>query len=159
MRNINRIKELRELKNIKQSDFAVKLNVSQGTLSNWERGVHDPDNESLIKMVEFFETTSDYILGLSYDSMPFSKKSPINFEPDIKWGDFGISFYDGRKKLTSKQKDKITKIVQTIVDEFAEEETIEVFEAARGTNETPGKTKIPKSTLDKLDNAPKVDEI
>ena len=72
---MNRIKQLREDLNIKQSDFAKEFNVSQGTLSNWERGVHDPDNESLRKMREKFNRTSDYILGLSDDPTPPNKKN------------------------------------------------------------------------------------
>ena len=69
---MNRIKELRELKNIKQSDFARELNVSQGTLSNWERGVHDPDTDSLLKISEFFNISVDYILGKSEIPLPKS---------------------------------------------------------------------------------------
>ena len=75
MVKINKIKELRELMGIKQADFAHEFNVSQGTLSNWERGVHDPDNESLKKMREKFNKTSDYILGLSDDPTPPNKKT------------------------------------------------------------------------------------
>ena len=44
---MNRIRELRESFKIRQIDLAKKLNISQGTLSNWERGVHDPSSEDL----------------------------------------------------------------------------------------------------------------
>ena len=71
---MNRIKELRELMNIKQADFAKQLNVSQGTLSNWERDVHDPDIESLKKMVEILNTTTDYILGINNEPITADKK-------------------------------------------------------------------------------------
>ncbi|MCL2362378.1 MAG: helix-turn-helix domain-containing protein [Defluviitaleaceae bacterium] len=60
---MNRIKELREENNLKQLELAEMLNVSQGTLSNWERSVHDPDRESLIKMSTIFSRGIDYILG------------------------------------------------------------------------------------------------
>lgn len=59
----NRIKDLRELHKMKQIDLAILLNVSQGTLSNWERGVHDLDNETLIAIAERFNVSSDYVLG------------------------------------------------------------------------------------------------
>jgi transcriptional regulator with XRE-family HTH domain len=59
----NRIKELREQKGIKQIDLAEYLNVSQATLSNWERNVFNPDKESLISIADYFGTTTDYILG------------------------------------------------------------------------------------------------
>ena len=58
----NRIKQLREREGIKQADLASFLNVTQGTLSNWERGVHDPDNEILIILSKKFNVTTDYLL-------------------------------------------------------------------------------------------------
>ncbi len=61
----NRIKELRVRKNIKQADLAKVLSVSQATLSNWERGEFEPDKDSIIKLAEVLESTTDYILGYS----------------------------------------------------------------------------------------------
>lgn len=60
---MNRIKEIRECNNLKQADLAKHLQVSQGTLSNWERGAHDPDNESLSKLADYFKVSTDYLLG------------------------------------------------------------------------------------------------
>ena len=62
---MNRIAELRDAAGMKQVDLALKLKVSQGTLSNWEREVHDPDTESLIKLSEIFNVSTDYIIGAS----------------------------------------------------------------------------------------------
>ena len=59
---MNRVKELREEIKMKQVDLADMLNISQATLSNWERGVHDPDNESLAHLAKFFECSIDYLL-------------------------------------------------------------------------------------------------
>ena len=39
--------------------------MTQGTLSNWERGIHDPDNEILIILSKKFNVTTDYLLGKS----------------------------------------------------------------------------------------------
>ena len=59
---MNRIKALREARGLKQAELADMLNVSQATLSNWERGVHDLDNESLANLAGFFNCTIDYLL-------------------------------------------------------------------------------------------------
>ena len=67
---MNKIKQLREEKKMKQSELCIILNTTQATLSNWERGVHDPDIESLKKMVEVFHTTTDYILGITDNPHP-----------------------------------------------------------------------------------------
>ncbi|MCL2170826.1 MAG: helix-turn-helix domain-containing protein [Defluviitaleaceae bacterium] len=59
---MNRVKELREEKGLKQIDLAGHLNISQATLSNWERSIHDPDNESLGNLARIFDCTIDYLL-------------------------------------------------------------------------------------------------
>lgn len=59
---MNRIKELRTNKGIGQKDFAKILNVSQGTLSNWERSVHDPDSNTLFFLADYFNVSIDYLL-------------------------------------------------------------------------------------------------
>jgi len=78
---MNRIKKLRESFGIKQSDFAQRFNVTQGTLSNWERGIHEPDIESLKIMREIFNKTSDYILGLSNDPTPPNQEAEGDGRP------------------------------------------------------------------------------
>lgn len=60
---MNRYKETRQKKGIKQSELAKMLSVSQATLSNWERGVHDPDSESLLEMANILDVTTDYLLN------------------------------------------------------------------------------------------------
>ena len=59
---MNRVRELREEKGLKQMDLAGLLNISQATLSNWERSIHDPDNESLANLARIFDCTIDYLL-------------------------------------------------------------------------------------------------
>lgn len=61
----NRIKMLREQEGLKQSDLAVLLNVSQATLSNWECGRYEPDQDSLKILSKRFDVSIDYLLGAS----------------------------------------------------------------------------------------------
>ena len=74
--SINRIKELREEKEIKQIELAQILNVSQSTLSNWERGIHDLDNNSLSHLASFFNCSIDYLLKYSTVRYPLDKGIP-----------------------------------------------------------------------------------
>ena len=60
---MNKVKELREEMGLKQIELAQTLEISQGTLSNWERGVHDPDNEALGQLAQIFNCSVDYLLG------------------------------------------------------------------------------------------------
>ena len=59
-----RLLELRCEYNLTQTQLAKNLGVSQDTISLWERNRSNPDAEMLIKLAKFYNTSSDYILGL-----------------------------------------------------------------------------------------------
>ncbi len=54
---------LRAEKNIGQKEMALYLNVSTGTISNYENSVHYPDLATLCRLADFFGVTTDYLLG------------------------------------------------------------------------------------------------
>ena len=56
---------LRKEKNLGQKELAALLNMSIGTISNYEKGVHSPDLTTLCKLADFFDVTTDYLLGRS----------------------------------------------------------------------------------------------
>lgn len=60
---MNRLKELRKEAGINQTELASRLGIVQSTLSHWEQGKYDIDNESLVKLAEIFDCSIDYILG------------------------------------------------------------------------------------------------
>lgn len=60
---MNRIKEIRLSHEMKQSDLAKKLNITQAAVSAWEVGRREPDFDSLRKMSEIFGCTIDELLG------------------------------------------------------------------------------------------------
>ena len=39
------------------------LSVSTGTISNYENGVHYPDLEKLVQLADYFQVSTDYLLG------------------------------------------------------------------------------------------------
>lgn len=55
--------ELRKDRNIGQKELAAYLNVSIGTISNYENDVHSPDLTTLCRLADFFGVTTDYLLG------------------------------------------------------------------------------------------------
>ena len=60
-----RLKELREKRRLNQEGLAIKLNVSQSTVSAYEVGERTPDLETLIHIAQFFHVSLDYLVGLS----------------------------------------------------------------------------------------------
>jgi len=60
-----RLKELREKRRLSQDGLALKLSVSQSTISAYEIGERTPDLETLIAIAKFFDVSLDYLVGLS----------------------------------------------------------------------------------------------
>lgn len=62
---MNRIKQLRKAKGLRQADVARETCIDQKTLSNYEIGRTNPDSYAIVQLAEFFGVTTDYLLGLS----------------------------------------------------------------------------------------------
>lgn len=60
-----RLKDLREDKELKQSDIAIILQTTQQTYSLWERGDREIPLHHAITLAKFYRVTMDYLCGLS----------------------------------------------------------------------------------------------
>lgn len=60
-----RILTLRRNANERQEDLAKALNCNRGTIANYEKGARTPDAETLAQIAKHYNTTTDYIVGLS----------------------------------------------------------------------------------------------
>ena len=58
-----RIRDLREDMDLSQSEVARALSVTQQAYSNYELGLRDIPTDILIKMADFFGTSTDYLLN------------------------------------------------------------------------------------------------
>ena len=65
-----RIRDLREDHDLKQKDLAAHLRCSQVCYSNYEMGKRDIPTDVLIKLAKFYNTSVDYILGLTDEKIP-----------------------------------------------------------------------------------------
>lgn len=68
-----RIRDLREDSDLYQKDIAEYLNCSQVTYSNYENGKHDIPTDVLIMLGEFYNTSTDYLLGITKVKEPYPK--------------------------------------------------------------------------------------
>lgn len=59
------IEKLRRERKMAQKQLAAVLNVSVGTVSNYENGVHFPDLDMMRKLMDFFGVSADYLLGVT----------------------------------------------------------------------------------------------
>ena len=60
-----RFKDLREDKDLNQSDIAKLLNTTQQTYSLWERGDREMPLHHAITLAKFYKVSLDYIAGLT----------------------------------------------------------------------------------------------
>ena len=60
-----RIRDLREDRDLKQKDLAKVLHCSQQVYSNYELGQRDIPTEILIALSDFYKVSVDYILGIT----------------------------------------------------------------------------------------------
>lgn len=63
----DRLKALREGRDLTQEKIAKELKVSQITYSQYERGVRGLPTEQLIALCRFYKVSADYILCLPKD--------------------------------------------------------------------------------------------
>lgn len=76
----NRIRQLREEKNMTQIRLSIELEVSQETISSYESEKHYPSVSNLMKLSRLFHASCDYILGLSDVRQPCQPESLKNDE-------------------------------------------------------------------------------
>ena len=72
--NMERLRDMREDKDLYQSDIAKILNVSQQTYSRYENDDISIDKDSLIKLALFYNTSVDYLLELTDERKPYPRK-------------------------------------------------------------------------------------
>ncbi|MFC4323669.1 helix-turn-helix domain-containing protein [Litchfieldia salsa] len=57
-----RLKLCRDKSGFQQNDIAKKIGVKNNTLSSYESGARRPDYETLVKLAEIYEVSTDYLL-------------------------------------------------------------------------------------------------
>lgn len=68
-----RLKELREHNNLSQYDIAKILNIKQEQYWRYEKGIRNIQLKYLILLAKYYNTSTDYILGITNEKTPYSK--------------------------------------------------------------------------------------
>ncbi|MDU4479903.1 helix-turn-helix transcriptional regulator [Clostridium sp.] len=90
----DRLVLLRKELKLTQYQLAEKLGFSRGQIGNYEQGTREPDQETLLKISNFFDVSLDYLLG---------KTEYRKFNPE---------------KLTDRDKKDIQNDLKNIMDNF-----------------------------------------
>lgn len=65
LRFAERLKELRTERGMSQMDLSLATRISQSAIAKWELGKTEPTASALITLSEYFEETTDFLLGLT----------------------------------------------------------------------------------------------
>ena len=95
-----RIRDLRREKNITADELGEIVGVSRFSVSNWETGRNQPNNDILIKLAEYFNVSVDYLLGIT--DIPHT---------DVQLDEFQVALYNGTEELTDEQKEDLLQYV------------------------------------------------
>lgn len=68
-----KIRDIREDKNIRQTEIADLLGIKQNSYSQIEIGKNNLQVDQLIKLAEFYNTSTDYLLGLTNEEKPYPR--------------------------------------------------------------------------------------
>ena len=74
MLKYQRIRNLRIDNNLTQRDIAAHLNIKQNTYSQYEIGVLNYPLDVVIRLAIFYNTSIDYLVGLTDDPRPYERK-------------------------------------------------------------------------------------
>ena len=73
----DRIFKLLDAKKIEQKAFAAQVGVSEGTVSNWRRGVSSSYTRYLVEIAQVLGTTTSDLLGEQKESSPPSEEDRL----------------------------------------------------------------------------------
>lgn len=116
----DRLKSLRMMNNLSQTDFGKILNKSANNISQYETGKREPDLETLKIISDYFKVSLDYLLGKTDDPLPvrdvdqdLHDEHDYNKELDAFLNDDEMSsmFYD-YKNWTEEEKRNLLNILK-----------------------------------------------
>lgn len=63
----NIIRDLRKQKGITQKELAQSLQLSESTIGMYERNERQPDYNTLIRIADYFNVSTDFLLGRDFN--------------------------------------------------------------------------------------------
>jgi len=111
-----RLKDLRKSKGISQEQVAHDLGLSLRGYQNYEYGQREPNIEMILKLAEYYNVTTDYLL--EKDPTPLDQFENIIFTKEME-NDMNADY----KRLLPQDKAVIARIVKALADSHSSNET------------------------------------
>lgn len=104
----NRIKQLRRNRGIGQTVLALEIGITQQTLSNYEHDIGLIKADILKKLAQYFDVTTDYLLGIS----AVKKNTEELMKADNTLDEY-YNFLEAYKELDKYDREMVWMIIQT----------------------------------------------
>ncbi|WP_027414924.1 helix-turn-helix transcriptional regulator [Aneurinibacillus terranovensis] len=104
----DKLKELRQKMKLTQEEVAKILNISRGTYAHYEINKRQPDFTTLQKFADFFNVSTDYLLGRTSEA---SSVPEILKDPSIN-----IAFYEGYQDLSPREQELVKEQVRNTIE-------------------------------------------
>lgn len=84
MLRTDRLIELRKRKKLIQQNMADLLQITRSAYVRYEKGQNQPPNDALVKLADYFDVSTDYLLGKTNDPMPPDAKKEAPSEEEAR---------------------------------------------------------------------------
>ncbi len=101
-----RLKNLRMDRKLTQAHMADLLGISRQGYAKYENNTSQPDFDTLVKLADYFDVTTDYLLGKSNDPRLTADQEKEAFE----------EFYEIKELLAPLSEEDKRKVLQRLVD-------------------------------------------
>lgn len=115
----NKLRDARKKKKLQQNTVAKMIGVDNSTLNKYESGEREVDYETIVKLAELYEVTSDSLLGVKLE-----KNKIIDNILELSGSEdsesrkiFADVFYEEFNKLPNDTKKSLFSLIRTIPKE------------------------------------------
>jgi transcriptional regulator with XRE-family HTH domain len=112
-----RLKQIRKERGVKQTTLCAALGIAQSTLSSWENSIYEPDQNTTLKLADYFGVTVDYLLGRDEPSLTPTPAPTDNTITAERLRALGIDT-DGLDNLSDEQLSVIRTTLSALLDSF-----------------------------------------
>lgn len=129
---MNRIKEIRISRGIRQIELAEILGVSQSTLSTWENDRYEPDIAAINRLANFFGVSADYLLCRDIQfALHDGEKIPFDNDLLDEVSSFAEYAKTQKKKAPSKDEAELSEFMK-LYEKLTPEHRAVLLAAAKG---------------------------
>ena len=105
-----RLKELRKMNGITQKELAEHLGFTHVAVVKWENGQREPDFSTIVKIAQFFNVSTDYLLGKTDEPSIILANEKISVP--AQYEDVLVALNGGSDDLTQEDIDRIVNFIK-----------------------------------------------